>query len=1211
MMSTQAQPSTLQETQVAIAVEEAKLISMRPNEAEGQRLASQRELQRLRSWERYLKLQTAESTTSATAYSRPGSSASNISSASSWGLNYPDISHDDHPLPALGMKRGAAHLGPEAADRLSKSRRSTPAPDHSATASLATTDTSDFENNDPLLQEIFGEDWRQDQRQNKVYMKVLDAKRKQEEEDHKFALALQQEMNQDGPTAPPASSVQPGSFRQSQFGSSGNLIKPQPMRPPPPPLPQIKTDHTSPLALRTLAAPSSSYLQSSQHPPTFVKSESSSKPRTTPWLDRESSSSARIGSGTRDSPISLDSSSQDSDLQFVSSTGRPQPTAYQPSGTSFSGFGTSDPLMTPYPAMPGGFPNGYDTLGVGGSSVYGINPTQQGSGQVPSPNDFSFSYPSNLDDMLPLPYDLSDRSGGHEAHIQAVIANIRPDEELSPEERVETPAELNVQLMPHQKTGLAWMLKMEQSTNKGGILADEMGLGKTIQALSLIVANKPQVGRPRPTLILAPVALMDQWRLEIKDRLKVQHRLKVLVFHGSTGRNQIKTWRMFQQYDIVITTYGSVAAEFKRLMAFRQRQKHDPNARPNEKERCLLLGDETKFHRVILDEAQNIKNRKTKSAIGTCYIASEFRWCLTGTPMQNSVDEYQSLLQFLRIAPYNSWEKYSKDISKPLKSSYGKERAMRALQALIRSTSLRRTKDSKIDGKPILTLPPKTTSEVRAEFSEDQENFYLSLENKTRIQFNRYLEANTIGRNYSSILVLLLRLRQACCHPHLITDVAISVGPVTSEKLMENAREIPKDVVARLKATEAFDCPVCLDAIINPKIALPCGHSICDECLAQWIDNAVSNGNGAENGGVVTCPSCRTKLDTTKTTDHNSFVKVHLPDSEMGKELLAQEQLVEEAESSDDDDSDTDDDDDEDDGDSESLKDFIVDDEDEVEFDTPEDEEEEANNSNVKPVVDSDFQTPLSTSNKKRKKSNKAKGKRKVKDEHAMKSLGDLRKEGLKNKAAKAAYLKRLSKRFVSSAKIDETLRILERIHRDDPTDKTLIFTSFTTFLDLLEVPLRKHAHLKDYMRYDGSMTTKDRTAAVHHFNTEPNCKMMLISLKAGNAGLNLTKANHVIVLDPHWNYYVEAQAVDRAHRLGQTKPVQVYRVLVSSEDEAKYPTGTVEDRILQLQEKKRLLVEAALNEEESRSIARLGRQELGYLFVSAFSMMNRWLIHC
>ena len=224
------------------------------------------------------------------------------------------------------------------------------------------------------------------------------------------------------------------------------------------------------------------------------------------------------------------------------------------------------------------------------------------------------------------------------------------------------------------------------------------------------------------------------------------------------------------------------------------------------------------------------------------------------------------------------------------------------------------------------------------------------------------------------------------------------------------------------------------------------------------------------------------------------------------------------------------------------------------------------------------------------------KGKAKVKDEHATKSLAQLRTEGLRNKSAKRAYLRRLYKDFQTSTKIEQTLRLLENIHEQSPGEKTLIFSGFTTFLDLLEVPLSRHPQLSDYVRYDGSMSAKGRTEAVEYFTDHAGCKAMLISLKAGNAGLNLTKANHVIILDPHWNYYTEAQAIDRAHRLGQMKPVHVHRMLIDGKD---LPRGTVEDRILQLQEKKRQVVESALDENEGRSVARLGVRELGYLFVS------------
>jgi len=98
----------------------------------------------------------------------------------------------------------------------------------------------------------------------------------------------------------------------------------------------------------------------------------------------------------------------------------------------------------------------------------------------------------------------------------------------------------------------------------------------------------------------------------------------------------------------------------------------------------------------------------------------------------------------------------------------------------------------------------------------------------------------------------------------------------------------------------------------------------------------------------------------------------------------------------------------------------------------------------------------------------------------------------------------------------------------------------------------------------------------------------MLISLKAGNAGLNLVAASQVIILDPFWNPYIEMQAVDRAHRIGQQNKVEVHRILIE---------GTVEDRIIELQNQKRNLVESALDENASKSMGRLDIRQLAFLF--------------
>ena len=156
----------------------------------------------------------------------------------------------------------------------------------------------------------------------------------------------------------------------------------------------------------------------------------------------------------------------------------------------------------------------------------------------------------------------------------------------------------------------------------------------------------------------------------------------------------------------------------------------------------------------------------------------------------------------------------------------------------------------------------------------------------------------------------------------------------------------------------------------------------------------------------------------------------------------------------------------------------------------------------------------------------------------------------------------------------------------EKPREKVLIFSQFTSFLDFLEVPLRRQG--LGYQRYDGSMSTKDREEAVRDFKTNPHVKLILISLKAGNAGLNLNCASQVIILDPFWNPFIEEQAIDRAHRIGQQHEVNVHRIVIPN---------TVEDRILALQEKKRELINTALDENAGKSLARLGIRELAFLF--------------
>jgi SNF2 family DNA or RNA helicase len=134
---------------------------------------------------------------------------------------------------------------------------------------------------------------------------------------------------------------------------------------------------------------------------------------------------------------------------------------------------------------------------------------------------------------------------------------------------------------------------------------------------------------------------------------------------------------------------------------------------------------------------------------------------------------------------------------------------MRKLQAVLKAILLRRTKTSLIDGKPIITLPKKTEEFQHVVFDEDQQAFYKALESKTKLDFNKYMKAGTVGKNYSNILVLLLRLRQACCHPHLIHDfeeVPSAGAEINMEAMLELAKSLTPEVIARLlTANGAFE----------------------------------------------------------------------------------------------------------------------------------------------------------------------------------------------------------------------------------------------------------------------------------------------------------------------------------------------------------------------------------------------------------------------
>ena len=982
----------------------------------------------------------------------------------------------------------------------SKSMRATPSPALSA----VTTPNSMGPEYDDILSNLLGADVKQDYKDYERDQREWDARQEQERRDAELARSIQESWN--SPVA--FSKDQPTSTIQTSLGSTSGSIYSMP----PPPVPRIKAE----------ASTTMSYVNvKNEQIPVMPASFSD----TFPYHGEDSGSSSDL------EEISPNS--------FVPNfrSGLTATPYSQPWNTSQNMYLPQSGGASVYNALPrSGASTGYAMYpGLSSSQNLGSAASYQGL-LGPAPDYMSSIYKNAegiLSGRLSGPSKTvdpvyNDPTKTHE-ELKSLLANIRPDESVQPENREETPEAMTCTLMEHQKLGLTWMKNMEEASTKGGILADDMGLGKTVQALALIVSRKSENPACKTTLIVAPVALMGQWAREISKLLKRgRHSLTVETLHANTRDLQ---WAKLREKDVVLTTYGTLASEIKRKHAWEEKLKRVPNAKPSSRsEHIPLLGEKSRWYRIILDEAQWIKNKATKTAVAACYLQGEYRWCLTGTPMQNSVDELYSLIRYLRIAPYSSFEKFSRDFSRPLKAktSYetSKENAMHQLQALCKAIMLRRTKSSKIDGQPILQLPEKTIDEQQAVFSRDEKEFYQALESKAKITFNKYLKAGTVGRNYSNALVLLLRLRQACCHPHLIKDLEMETGasPENIDKLA-NAETLPVEVVERIKQVEAFECPICFDAAINSLIFNPCGHPSCNECFDRLATQAHANADN-EMGFNILCPSCRGKVDPAKLTDLKSFKRAFGPGAEEEEDEGAPDFRTktddEDSESGSISDSDESDDEIDDDGD---LAGFVVPD-DEIESDGGDDEDEDDGKGKGGSKMTSSqmsrkkmkVQEHPSRRQNRHQQANKRKGKGRASASQHL-SLAQLRKQGLKNKAAKKRYLRRLEKTFQTSAKIEKAIELLDAIEARGTNEKTIVFSQFTSLLDLLEVPLSR----KDvqYKRYDGSMKRSEREEAVMAFSDDPRYTVMLVSLKAGNSGLNLTAASQVIIFDPHWNWYL------------------------------------------------------------------------------------------
>lgn len=766
---------------------------------------------------------------------------------------------------------------------------------------------------------------------------------------------------------------------------------------------------------------------------------------------------------------------------------------------------------------------------------------------------------------------------------------------------------LDVRLLPHQIVGLSWMLNKERNHREmGGILADDMGLGKTVQAIALMILNQPELGEPGQrqggryqTLIVAPAALLDQWKDEIETKADM---FRVFIHHGP---KKAKNAEALRKYEVVITSYTTML--------------YDVQPRSTRDRRGPL--SKTKWYRIILDEAQIIRNRNAQSSIASAMLDSTYRWLLTGTPFTNGLPDLYPLLRFARLRPWNDWDTFKIHIGN--KAPKDAETATAKMAVIVKKHLLRRRKDDMLDGRPLLQLKPKHIEMVLVDLSPEERKIYDAVEKRQQQTITRFLRAGTLIKNYQFVLVMILRLRQVCCHPQLIayaaedlaaqnaeavlgapigyedgeggggriandiTAARAAMGPEMVKKLQamlkERARVKLDRVINKLPAPDHEsddECPICTEVMGNARITV-CGHRFCHDCIEGHFNNQI-NYQRDDEAGIATrpCPMCRHAIREDQLFRSSLFepnaaelrsMKVDIRQARKKKKKRSQLK-------------------DESDDDLPELDWWQSKPKTEVKEKKPKREKSRsikaAKEEFVDLTLDDDDDLPAIFSTKRIVPDVKGKGKAFLidsSDSDSSSSSSSSLDEALN--PFKANMLDEVSD-FENSAKMNSMMDLLKQWREETPDDKVVIYSQWTKCIDLLEGALERESFRS--LRYDGQMDREERSSVIKRFKKHGGPNILIVSLKCGGVGLNLVEANRVICFDPAWNYATESQAYDRVHRIGQQKEVFVNRLIARD---------TIEERVLRIQQGKTDLTNAALGEGTGGRIRRLGVGDILGLF--------------
>ncbi|SOV79579.1 DNA repair protein rhp16, putative [Plasmodium sp. gorilla clade G3] len=640
-------------------------------------------------------------------------------------------------------------------------------------------------------------------------------------------------------------------------------------------------------------------------------------------------------------------------------------------------------------------------------------------------------------------------------------------------------------------------------------------------------------------------------------------------------------------------------------------------SKEKKKRENMKIFDESALHqiywnRIILDEAHRIKNRNTSTTQSILNLkCCGYRWCLTGTPLQNRISELYSLIRFIEFYPYayyfcskrdckclllnyemrdnkycyycnhsriNHFNYFNKRILKPIQSFGYKGEGLSGMcylkNEVLDKILLRRTKGER---KSDIKLKPLIIKIRKDRLSNEEKDFYESLYKQTSTQFNTYVNSNTVLHNYAHIFDLLSRLRQAADHPYLIIFGNSFLSDPSGKFIKKNTTIIPA-------ISNDYVCGICLENVDKRNnISTRCNHNFHKSCLKQYIESfemeyGIHQKEGKDdtsefrNADMIKYKSYdigksdnmnnmnnmkyrnSCKYDIVINDDiHDNMNKLETHENgnmNKNKALLKNKKSLEEKRS----------------------KSISV-----VKFKNNDGYINLlSNDENVKdyplgcPVcyipLTVDFNLLID------------------KEENEEDEIIICKEE---TTYINKSFINRINtQEYKSSTKIEAVYEEVQNVI-NNTDDKCLIFSQYCSMLDLIEYHLKKHNIICSKLL--GYMSMISRNNILYNFNQDKQLRVLLISLKAGGEGLNLQVANRIFIVDPWWNPAAELQAIQRAHRIGQTKTVYAIRFIIEN---------TVEEKIIQLQNKKQLVFDSTIGD-SGNAMEKLSKEDLAFLFHS------------